>query len=285
MGYDDDPYRDEDGEPLMDYDDIQSDGEQPQPIPPNDDVQDFNDFNEDVDDDAENWGMQDDSPKSNPVESSKSRKRLIKKIGNDDNHTPSEFNDFADVDDVGDTAYDDIVAEKRKGKGAMTSDEGRGEKRKEKKKLSKDKFSTAGGGDGGSTGAKPKLSLKRRKGGGSGSGEAEPDPDVNEMWATIAGADSEVEASVAESMSLASISEVNEGVGFWGFCTIVAFVGMLLGRVHVRTNEVAIGFGLTSGLVSGSFPRVESTFVSLFAALVLGMRVKVVVNWAWLAVA
>ncbi|XP_074307710.1 protein IWS1 homolog 1 [Silene latifolia] len=191
MGYDDDPYRDEDGEPLMDYDDIQSDGEQPQQIPPNDDVQDFNDFNEDVDDDdGENWGMQDDSPKSNPVESSKSRKRLIKKSGNDDNHTPSEFNDFADDDEVGEAAYDDIVAEKRKGKGAMTSDEGRGEKRKEKKKLRKDKFSTGGGGgDGGSSGAKPKLSLKRRKSGGNG--EVEPDADVNEMWATIAGADSE----------------------------------------------------------------------------------------------
>ncbi|KAK9676482.1 hypothetical protein RND81_11G079800 [Saponaria officinalis] len=199
MAYDDDPYRDEDGEPLMNYDDIQSDGEQPQRIPPIDEVQDFDDFNDDVDEDGENWGIQDDSPKEAPTESSKTRKRLLKKSTNNDEYTPAEFNDFADEDDnAGATRYEDDVedaveerhfSKKRKDKGVMMRDDGgNGEKRKEKKKLRKDKFGGGDDGGGGSGGgAKPKLSLKRRKSGG----EAEADADVNEMWATIAGADSE----------------------------------------------------------------------------------------------
>ncbi|KAL9244251.1 hypothetical protein vseg_018048 [Gypsophila vaccaria] len=190
MTYNDDPYRDEDGEPLMNYDEVQSDDgeEQPKEVPQNDDVQDFNDF-DDGDEDGENWGIQDEE--ETPVESSKTRKRLLKKsTSSSSNHveeyTPAEFNDFADDDNnVAEEEEERRMSKTRKDKGMMMKrGEGGGEKRKEKKKLRKDKFS-GGGGDGG--GGKTKLSLKQRKNGG----EAEADADVNEMWATIAGADSE----------------------------------------------------------------------------------------------
>lgn len=177
----DDPYRDEDGEPLMDYDDIQSDDDQVQ-LPPNDDVQDFND----VDDDDEegggngNWNQE---PKA------KTRKRLIKK-SDDHSSMPPEFNDFADEDDVGEPEYGSFpeeeeeepspsISKKRKDKGMMK--EG-GEKRRKENKLRKDKYSSSAGG---SDGGKGKLSLRRKKGNDEG------DPEMKEMWDTIAGGDSE----------------------------------------------------------------------------------------------
>lgn len=166
----------------MDYDDIQSDDDQVQ-LPPNDDVQDFND----VDDDDEegggngNWNQE---PKA------KTRKRLIKK-SDDHSSMPPEFNDFADEDDVGEPEYGSFpeeeeeepspsISKKRKDKGMMK--EG-GEKRRKEKKLRKDKYSSSAGG---SDGGKGKLSLRRKKGNDEG------DPEMKEMWDTIAGGDSEV---------------------------------------------------------------------------------------------
>ncbi|KAJ0051784.1 hypothetical protein Pint_03525 [Pistacia integerrima] len=75
MGYDDDPYRDEDGEPLMDYDDMQSDRE-PSPEPHQNDILD------DLEDDIGDFPKRDRS--QTPVysnEKSKPRKRLVKKGG------------------------------------------------------------------------------------------------------------------------------------------------------------------------------------------------------------
>lgn len=179
MAYDD-PYRDEDGEPLMDFDDIQSDDDQPQQAPPIDDLQDFND--DDEDDDNVNWSVE---PKAKPT-----RKRLIKKSAVRDS-VPLEFNDFADEeDDNNDYAKPEYasfpeeeedpassVSRKRKDKEMMR--EG-GEKRRKEKKLRKDKFSGSGG-----SGGKAKLSLRRKKGGDEG------DSEMKEMWDTIAGGDSE----------------------------------------------------------------------------------------------
>lgn len=190
MAFEDDPFRDEDGEPLMDYDDIQSDDDQP-PLPPIDDVvADYNDV-EDEEDNG-NWSHE---PKA------KTRKRLIKK--SDDHHTsvPPEFNDFADEDEVepeyGSFPEEEVEVEeeepsssmmskKRKDKGMMR--EG-GEKRRKEKKLRKDKFGIGGGGRGSGGGKdhnKAKLSLRRKKGGGD-----EENPEMKEMWDTIAGGDSE----------------------------------------------------------------------------------------------
>ncbi|XP_020959228.1 protein IWS1 homolog 1 [Arachis ipaensis] len=76
MGYEDDPYRDEDGEPLMDYDDMQSD---PEPEPHHDDAL-LDDYEDEGD--GGDWRRRERS--QTPVydhDSSKSkpRKRLVKK--------------------------------------------------------------------------------------------------------------------------------------------------------------------------------------------------------------
>ncbi|XP_057526604.1 protein IWS1 homolog 1-like [Amaranthus tricolor] len=160
MAYEDDPYRDEDGEALMNYDEIGSDEDQQQQLPQTDYLQDFDD-----DGVEENWSHE---PKT------KTRKRLVKK--GDDVHVtsvPSEFNDFDDGD-VGEPEYEEeeepmSVSKKRKDKGIMK--EG-GEKRRKEKKLRKDKFSND----------ERKSNLKRRRGGGN-----ERDPDEKEMWDTVLG--------------------------------------------------------------------------------------------------
>ncbi|KNA17452.1 hypothetical protein SOVF_079830 [Spinacia oleracea] len=181
MAFEDDQFRDEDGEPLMDYDDIQSDDDQPQPAPIEDD--DVPEFNEEEGDG--NWGHE---PKA------KTRKRLIKK-SDDQVAAPPEFNDFADEDDEVEPEYgsypeeeeeeegpsSSMMSKKRKDKGMMR--EG-GENRRKEKKLRKDKFSSGGGSSGGGKDrSKAKLSLKRKKGG--------DDSEMQEMWDTVAGGDSE----------------------------------------------------------------------------------------------
>ncbi|XP_021724660.1 protein IWS1 homolog 1-like [Chenopodium quinoa] len=185
MAFEDDLYRDDDGEPLMDYDDIQSeDDEQPQLPPIDDDVPDFND---EEDEENGNWSQE---PKT------KTRKRLIKK-SDDQASVPPEFNDFADEDDGVEPEYgsfpDDeeeeepsssMISKKRKDKGMMR--EG-GEKRRKEKKLRRYKFGSGGGSSGGVRDhSKAKLSLRRKKGGGD-----EGDPEMQEMWDTIAGGNSE----------------------------------------------------------------------------------------------
>ncbi|CAO2814111.1 unnamed protein product [Amaranthus hypochondriacus] len=159
----DDPYRDEDGEPLMDYDDIQSEDHQHQQLSVNEDLQDFNDDEEEY-----NWSHE---PKT------KTRKRLIKKTDEDDiaSSVPHELNDFDDVEadepEYGSFPESDEdpmpVSNKRKDKGMMK--EG-GDIRRKDKKLRKEQPT--------------KLSLKRRKGG-------DRDPDEKEMWDTVLGGGSE----------------------------------------------------------------------------------------------
>ncbi|GAB4850658.1 hypothetical protein Ancab_029969 [Ancistrocladus abbreviatus] len=192
MGYENDPYRDEDGEPLMDYDDVQSDDEQPQDDL-NGEVHDFNN-----DDDDGNWGQErSPTPVYNDSEpsdqKSKGRKRLIKK-GDKHSTIPPELNDFEDDDGADGAGFDgyrsspgafvreesddpssSLASKKRKGKDLKDG----GERRKGEKKMRREKH-------GGSSGGKDraKLSLRRRKG-------DEGDPEMKEMWDTIAGGDSE----------------------------------------------------------------------------------------------
>ncbi|GMH07074.1 hypothetical protein Nepgr_008914 [Nepenthes gracilis] len=199
MAYEDDPYRDEDGEPLMNYDDVQSD-EEPLQDELNDDVHDFR-----INEDDGNW-LQERSPtpvynESDPSDhKSKGRKRLIKKS---DKHSsiPPELEDFADGDADGDGVFGGVDgspleyfvreeadddpssysgSKKRKSKG-LKDDES--EKRREKK-MRREKL----GGSSSSVGKvrdRAKLSLKSRKEGD------DADPEMKEMWDTIAGGDSE----------------------------------------------------------------------------------------------
>ncbi|GAB2296043.1 hypothetical protein Dimus_030180 [Dionaea muscipula] len=95
------PYRDEDGEPLIDYDDMRSDEEQPR-----DDVVDYNDLQVDNYNDGGcgDWQeLRSPTPIYNGAEGSdprsKGRKRLVKK-SNKSSSIPPELNDFED-DDVG----------------------------------------------------------------------------------------------------------------------------------------------------------------------------------------
>ncbi|XP_027360880.1 protein IWS1 homolog 1-like isoform X2 [Abrus precatorius] len=167
MGYEDDPYRDEDGEPLMDYDDVQSDRE-PSPEPNQ-----LDDFDEDVDD----WRGRDRSQTpvydTDPARS-KPRKRLIKKSDAGKQSVAPELEDEVEEEDF-----------------PARSEEGDGRKRKKGK-------------DGGSGKKEKRLKGEKRFGGGKGaskfgaskqgfSGKAGKDHDgeVKEMWDTIAGGDSE----------------------------------------------------------------------------------------------
>lgn len=175
MAFEDDPYRDVDGEPLMDFDDVQSDDDDNQPRPREDIIDD------DVpgfDDEEENWG-QEQSPFQQDAKG-KGRKRLVKK-GDAGSSAPPEFNDFADEDEDGHDASgygsmpeDESASRKRKSKGLVK------EGKRKDKKLRKDKYS-----DGGRE--KGKLTLRRKKGGEDHDG----DPEMKEMWDAVAGGDSE----------------------------------------------------------------------------------------------
>ncbi|GAB2285027.1 Transcription factor iws1 [Dionaea muscipula] len=191
MGYEDDPYRDEDGEPLMDYDDMQSDEEQPR-----DDLVDDDDLQLENDNDGggSDWRQErSPTPIYNEAEGSdprsKGRKRLVKK-SDKSNSIPPELNDFED-DDVGEDGFGgdptSLVRDesdegqyssgllKRKIKGVKDGSE----RRRKEKKMRRDKDGGGGGKD------MPKLTMKRRKGGDDG------DPEMKELWDTIAGGDSE----------------------------------------------------------------------------------------------
>ncbi|GAB2280915.1 hypothetical protein Dimus_015532, partial [Dionaea muscipula] len=184
-------HRDEDGEPLIDYDDMQSDEEQPR-----DDVVDYNDLQVDNYNDGccGDWReLRSPTPIYNGAEGSdprsKGRKRLVKK-SNKSSGIPPELNDFED-DDVGvggfggDPAW--LVRDesdegpyssgllKRKIKGVKDGSE----KRRKEKKMRRDKDGGNGGKD------MPKLTVKRRK------GEDDGDLEMKELSDTIAGGDSE----------------------------------------------------------------------------------------------
>nr|GMD78067.1 protein IWS1 homolog 1 [Ipomoea batatas] len=171
MGYENDPYRDEDGEALVDFDeDIQSDHD------PQDNI---------LDDDG--WDQRQRERSPTPVYDddykSKPRKRLIKKSGGGKETAPDLG--FADEDD-----YDDgmagMVRDESDGGGPSYSDGGKrkrfekesgGEKRKEKKRDKGEK----------------KFKL-RKNGGYSGASRRGNDGDqeeLKELWDTVAGGDSE----------------------------------------------------------------------------------------------
>ncbi|CAI0472985.1 unnamed protein product [Linum tenue] len=172
MAYEDDPYRDEDGEPLMDYDDIQSDGYQSPGVP--------DDF---IDDDVSR------TPVYDADKSSKPRKRLVKKSdgGRDSYAAPPELVD-EDEDDQGYDARE--YSRDREGsaegkKRRRLGKEGIGGSGKERKKLFS-KGEKRFGSSSKSGGGMPKR--------GAYSGRlvaGKDDGEVKEMWDTIAGGDSE----------------------------------------------------------------------------------------------
>ncbi|KAL5541065.1 hypothetical protein UlMin_002430 [Ulmus minor] len=160
MGYDDDPYRDEDGEPLMDYDDIESDRDR-SPEPQQQNL---------LDDDAlqdDDWRGRERS--QTPVHDaeasgskSKPRKRLIKK-----SHAAREVSapDFVDDED-GDEGFGSEGKRKHLG----------GSGKKEKRHKGESKFGSAS---------------RLQKRGFSDKAGRDQDGEVKEMWDTIAGGDSE----------------------------------------------------------------------------------------------
>lgn len=161
-------YRDEEGEPLVDFDDdVRSEGEQP------------HDLLDDIDDAV--YDRRERSP--TPVydgSNSKPRKRLIKKSAVKES-APIDFGlDDEDVGDVGgDYGRDDDVT------GLVRDDYSDGGKRKRDKgeklrSLEKNRK------------AEKEKRFKVRKSGGGRIKDHEADPEMKEMWDTIAGGNSEV---------------------------------------------------------------------------------------------
>ncbi|OWM88245.1 protein IWS1 homolog 1 isoform X2 [Punica granatum] len=188
MGYEDDPYRDEDGEPLMDYDDMPSDREptpEPQPQPDH-----FLDDNlEDDIGEEDNWRGRDRSQTpaydTDPSASkSKPRKRLIKKNVEADEGGGASFRDFEDESE----GYGGI------GGAEQFAREGSEEERRIKRKKSmeaaagkKEKRHKSGG----EKKSGSKSGFLKRGMGSSGKVSRDRDGEVKEMWDTIAGGDSE----------------------------------------------------------------------------------------------
>ncbi|KAK2999193.1 hypothetical protein RJ639_024283 [Escallonia herrerae] len=177
MGYENDTYRDEDGEPLMDplNDDVLSDQE-PLMDPLDDD--------DDVDVGGDDWRRRERSPTPvfNESESkSKPRKRLIKKSTPVEDDAGVGVGDYED-DDVataGAIVRDDLSdggypSSSGGGKRKKFGKDGSGKKREKKMKSDK--------GSGGS-----KFKVRSEKGGRPAAAYAEE----QEMWNTVAGGDSE----------------------------------------------------------------------------------------------
>ncbi|KAL1809114.1 hypothetical protein DCAR_0728646 [Daucus carota subsp. sativus] len=162
MAYNNDPYRDEDGEPLMDLDDAYQSDQEPQPETLVDDV-----------DDAD-WRRRERSPTPvyNEDSKSKPRKRLIKKSGGGDEAVP----DFG----LGDDDLDDPAAgvrDESDGEYANVGEKRSGGKDKREKKKGKMERREKSGGE-----RREKFRVKKR---------SRDDKEVKEMWDTIAGGDSE----------------------------------------------------------------------------------------------
>ncbi|XP_011082311.1 protein IWS1 homolog 1 [Sesamum indicum] len=170
MGYENDPYRDEDGEPLMDFDeDIQSDRDEPQQH-----------FLDDVDDAA--YDRRDRSP--TPVyndSKAKPRKRLIKKSSSGKDLGPVDFG----LDDDEGGARGDYGGDEGDMAGMVRENYSDGGKRKkeggEKRKILEKKRK----------GEKGVKKFKFRQSGGGRMRDHEADPEMKEMWDTVAGGDSE----------------------------------------------------------------------------------------------
>ncbi|KAK9076028.1 hypothetical protein SSX86_004358 [Deinandra increscens subsp. villosa] len=187
MGYENDPYRDEDGEPLMDYDDgFQSD---------HGDDNNNNNINQhqhllddNLEDELEDNDWQSNRQERSPTpvfnesdSKSKPRKRLIKKSA-----AVETVPDFGIDDDVADEMADFVRDDSDSGGGkrkkfSSGGDGGSGKKRE--KKFSSSKFSDRGGRGSEKSGSKGNSKRSGRSGGN--------DAEVKEMWDTIAGGDSE----------------------------------------------------------------------------------------------
>ncbi|XP_057810042.1 protein IWS1 homolog 1-like isoform X3 [Salvia miltiorrhiza] len=169
MAYENDAYRDEEGEPLVDFDDdVRSEGEQP------------HDLLDDIDDSVYDRSERSPTPVFNDS-NSKPRKRLIKKSSIKESG-PLDFGLDDDDDDVGDVGGDygreDDVA------GLVRDDYSDGGKRKRDKGeklriLEKNRK------------AEKEKKFKVRKSGGGRMKDHEADPEMKEMWDTIAGDNSE----------------------------------------------------------------------------------------------
>ncbi|KAL5716734.1 hypothetical protein ACHQM5_009862 [Ranunculus cassubicifolius] len=171
MGYDD-PYRDEDGEPLMDPDNVLSDGD----IEPEEDADDWR--RERSPTPVQDW----DALKTGG--SNKPRKRLVKKsdlpdFGDDDE--PEEQPDFLRDE------YDpeEPMSLKRKGSSGL-KDGGRKDKKKQKADFK--------------SGASKGSKFSGKAGGSRRSNDHGADPEMKEMWDTIAGGDSEDDKDPARTM-------------------------------------------------------------------------------------
>ncbi|XP_010461030.1 PREDICTED: protein IWS1 homolog 2-like [Camelina sativa] len=156
MGFEDDPYRDVDGEPIVDFDDIGNDRE-PSTEP-------LQDFDEDLADDMGDWdvdGTQTHGYDNDKV--AKPRKRLVKKSSSERTIDVPELID----EEVDDAEFDEFMEGRRGGRGGTDYDDKVGRKRKKEK----DRSSSGSGKD------------KRHK--FPNRGERKSD-EIDEMWKSIA---------------------------------------------------------------------------------------------------
>lgn len=180
-------YRDEDGEPLMDFDDVQSDRE----LSPEPNQQGLMD---DLEEEVGDWRERDRSQTpvydndSSSMLKSKPRKRLIKKSDTGKQSVAPELvdDDGVEVEEEGNIpagffregSGDEGEGRKRKGK------DGGGSGKKEKKHKGEKRL--------GSSSSKGGSKFGSSKKGFAGKGGKDQDGDVKEMWDTVAGGDSEV---------------------------------------------------------------------------------------------
>ncbi|CAL0331605.1 unnamed protein product [Lupinus luteus] len=187
MAFEDDPYRDEDGEALMNYDDFQSDREA-SPVPNQQGLAD--DFEEE---DVDNLHGRDRSQTpvyDNNDSRAKPRKRLIKK--SDAGKQPVAPELYDEVEEEEDNAprfaregseEGDARHKRKKGKEVAS-----GSGKKEKRHKGEKRFAGSNSSGGGKSASK--FGSSRR--GISGNGGRDHDgEEVKEMWDTIAGGDSE----------------------------------------------------------------------------------------------
>ncbi|KAK2631703.1 hypothetical protein EUGRSUZ_L02550 [Eucalyptus grandis] len=184
MGYEDDPYRDEDGEPLMDFDDMPSDREQsPAPRQRHDHF-----LDDGLEDDVggDDWKTGRDRSQT-PVydrdqseSKSRPRKRLVKKGAGGSKASDLGLDDFADDDEgfrgggAGDFAGESSEERRLKRKSGKEGGSGRKEKRHKGEK----KHGTKSG-------------IPKKGAIYPGRSSRDHDGEVKEMWETIAGGDSE----------------------------------------------------------------------------------------------
>ncbi|KAL1192532.1 IWS1-like protein 1 [Cardamine amara subsp. amara] len=157
MGFEDDPYRDVDGEPIVDFDDFENDRE-----PSTEQLQ---DFDENLADDIGDWdGEGSQTPVYDNDKVAKPRKRLVKKSS-----SGREAFDVPELmdEEVEDEEFDEFM-EEREGRGGGTDyDDKVGRKRKK----DKDRSSSGSGKD------------KRHKYPNRGERKSE---EIDEMWKSIA---------------------------------------------------------------------------------------------------